>query len=81
MAAKDELGALEPYFPDGVKETELDKIRELHAIFHRDFFEHTVMIDEIPLKVKPYLYKNSKKDNLSILNGFMKNLFTSSPVP
>lgn len=66
MGTKDELGALEPYFSDGIKETELDKIKELHTIFHQDFFEHTVVIDKTPLKVKPYLYRNSKKDNLSI---------------
>lgn len=61
METKDELGTLEPYFPDGIKETELDKIEELHAIFHRDFFEHTVVIDQTPLKVKPYLYKKQQK--------------------
>lgn len=64
MATTDELGTLKPYFADGIAETEQEKIDELHAIFHRDFFENTVIIDGTPLKVKPYLYRNSKKDNL-----------------
>ena len=66
MTVADELGALKPYFADGVAETEQEKMDELHAIFHRDFFENTVIIDGTPLKVKPYLYKNSKKDNLPV---------------
>lgn len=66
MTVADELGALKPYFADGVAETEQEKMDELYAIFHRDFFENTVIIDGIPLKVKPYLYKNSKKDNLPV---------------
>ena len=57
MTVADELGALKPYFADGVAETEQEKMDELYAIFHRDFFENTVIIDGIPLKVKPYLYK------------------------
>lgn len=34
--------------------------------FSSGFFENTVIIDGTPLKVKPYLYKNSKKDNLPV---------------
>lgn len=64
MAITDELGILKPYFADGVKETDQTKIDELYAIFYRDFFENTIIINGIPLKVKPYLYKNSKRDNL-----------------
>lgn len=64
MAAIDELGALEPYFADGVAVTDRNKLDKLYATFHQDFFENTVSLDGIPLKVKPYLYKNSKKDNL-----------------
>lgn len=64
MVITDELGTLEPYFADGVAETDQDKVKELYAIFYRDFFENTITIDGIPLKVKPYLYKNSQKDNL-----------------
>lgn len=37
MTVADELGALKPYFADGVAETEQEKMDELHAIFHRDF--------------------------------------------
>ena len=44
MTVADELGALKPYFADGVAETEQEKMDELHAIFHRDFFENTVII-------------------------------------
>ncbi|MCS3275655.1 hypothetical protein NXV08_12990 [Bacteroides fragilis] len=72
----DELGALKPYFADGVAETEQEKMDELYGIFHRDFFENTVIIDGIPLKVKPYLYKNSEKIIFPlILNGTVRNLF------
>lgn len=66
MCKVDELGALKPYFEDGITEGDSSKITMLHAIFHRDFFENPVSIDGIPLKVKPYLYKNSKKDNLPL---------------
>lgn len=77
MTVADELGALKPYFADGVAETEQEKMDELHAIFHRDFFENTVIIDGTPLKVKPYLYKNSKKTIfLLILSNTMRSLFT-----
>lgn len=37
MTVADELGALKPYFADGVAETEQEKMDELYAIFHRDF--------------------------------------------
>ena len=64
MGTTDELGALKPYFADGVAATEQNKMNVLYAISHRDFFENTVIIDGTPLRVKPYLYKNSKKDKL-----------------
>ena len=76
MTATDELGTLKPYFADGVTETEQEKIEELHAIFHRDFFENTVTIDGIPLKVKPYCTKIVKRTIYPlILNGIMRSLF------
>ena len=53
MTVADELGALKPYFADGVAETEQEKMDELYAIFHRDFFENTVIFDGITLIVKP----------------------------
>lgn len=34
--------------------------------FSSRLFDNTVIIDGIPLKVKPYLYKNSEKDNLPV---------------
>ena len=41
------------------------------------FLENTVIIDGTPLKVKPYLYKNSKKTIfLLILSNTMRSLFT-----
>lgn len=79
MTVADELGALKPYFADGVAETEQEKMDELHAIFHRDFFENTVIIDGTPLKVKPYLFciKIAKKTIfLLILSNTMRSLFT-----
>lgn len=64
MCKVDELGALKPYFEDGITEVDSDKIAKLHTIFHHDFFENSVSIDGVPLTIKPYLYKNSKRDNL-----------------
>lgn len=66
MSIIDELGVLGPYFRDGVTETDKDKMDELYRVFHADFFVNTVVVEDTPLKVKPYLYKNSRKDNLPI---------------
>lgn len=64
MSNEDVLQSLQPYFEDGISLGELDKIKELHDTFHRDFFENPVTIDGTTLKVKPYKYARSKKDGL-----------------
>ncbi len=64
MIEKDLLASLEPYFKDGICVDDIDKVNELHDIFHKDFFEDGVKIDGEKLIVKPYLYTNSRKDGL-----------------
>ena len=62
----DILGGLAPFYPDGVSVGDIDKVKVLHDIFHNDFFVNQVNIGGVPLKVKPYKYNRSKKDNLPI---------------
>lgn len=62
----DILGGLAPFYPDGVSVGDIDKVKALHDIFHNDFFVNQVNIGGVPLKVKPYKYNRSKKDNLPI---------------
>lgn len=62
----DILGSLAPFYPDGVSVGDIDKVKALHDVFHNDFFVNQVNIVGLPLKVKPYKYNRSKKDNLPI---------------
>lgn len=60
----DELDSLQPYFPEGVSVNDTEKINELYEVFKRDLIDNTLLIDDEPLNVKPYPYRNSKKDIL-----------------
>ena len=62
--SEDILGNLTEYFADGICRDDLAKVRELHSIFQRDFFETPVKVDGKTLKVKPYKYNRCKKDSL-----------------
>ena len=62
----DILGSLAPFYPDGVSAGDTEKVKALHDVFHNDFFVNQVNIGGVPLKVKPYKYNRSKKDNLPI---------------
>ncbi len=64
MCETDVLDQLKPYFKDGVNVNDLEKIKELHDVFHADFFDHRVVVDDIPIKVKPYKYKGGKRENM-----------------